>query len=308
MLAATQRAQYEFIYDILHHGTAALNFTNSLLEKSYKSHFPDHVSDVTALLEGAWKYLLEARGGTELYEVCAEVHRQFFTSEDMGAWFSRGYASYKSERKPMQDFDNLADAITGRTVLDFGAGRGHLALLIARAGFDCHTTDVMDYRCPDAEVLPFRQMGSPVDVPYADDMFDSAIVKTVLHHVDATDLTPLLINLRRVSRRLIIEEDTYAVPASSLGALVGQAEIAEFNALDDGDQFKVLVLVDFFGNAVAQGLVDMNFGCQFKRVSEWHSLFHSLGFRIADTKIVGFRPGNIHKSCQVRFIVDREEW
>lgn len=307
MLTATKRAQYDFIYESLQHGTAALNFTMSMLERSYKSHFPDYVNDVTPLLEGAWKHLLEARGGAELYQVCGEVHRQFFKSDDIGSWFSRGYSSYKSERKPTQDFNNLADAIKGSSVLDFGSGRGHLAVLIANAGFDCYTTDVMDYRCTAAGVLPFRQMASAIDVPYADDMFDSAIVKTVLHHVDETDLIPLLVNLRRVAQRLIIEEDTYGVPANSPGSPMEQLEMVEFNKLDDRDQFRVLVLVDFFGNAVAQGLVDMNFGCQFKRVSEWHSLFQSLGFRTVETDIVGFRPGNVHKICQVRFVVDREE-
>jgi SAM-dependent methyltransferase len=307
VLTATKRDQYDVIYENLQHGTAALNFTMSVLEKSYKSHFPDHAGDVSALLEGACKFLLEAGSGGELYQICEEVHGQFFTSEGIGPWFSEGYSAYKSQRKPIQDFNNLADAIRGGTVLDFGCGRGHLAALIARAGFDCYTTDVMDYRGTDAGVLPFRQMASPADVPYADDMFDSAIVKTVLHHVDATDLTPLLINLRRVARRLIIEEDTYAIPAASLGAAAGQLEITEFNKLDDSDQFRALVLIDFFGNAVAQGLVDMNFGLQFKRISEWHSLFNSLGFRVVGTEVAGFRPGNIHKTCQVRFVVDREE-
>jgi SAM-dependent methyltransferase len=306
VLIATKRSQYDFIYEILQHEPAALNFTLSLLEKSYRSHFPDHAGDVRMLLEDACKYLLEAGGGDELYQVCGDVHRQFFTSEGTGSWFSSGYSAYKSQRKPIQDFNNLADAIRGGTVLDFGCGRGHLAALIARAGFDCYTTDIMDYRGTEAGVLPFRQMSSPVDVPYGDDMFDTAIVKTVLHHVDAADLIPLLINLRRVARRLIIEEDTYAVPAASLSA-VGQIELTEFSKLDESDQFGVLVLIDFFGNAVAQGLVDMNFGLQFKRISEWHALFDSLGFRIVDTEIAGFRPANIHKTCQVRFVVDRKE-
>jgi SAM-dependent methyltransferase len=303
-LAAAGQAQYEFIYEILQHETA-VNFSASLLENSYKSCFPDYVSDVPVLLDRAWGRLLDARDGFELYEACGEVHRHLFKTEDPESWFGRGYSTYKSRSKPMQDFKNLAKAIKGKRVLDFGTGRGHLAVLIARAGFDCHTADVMDFRGPDAQALPFRQITSPSDVPYADDMFDSAIVKTVLHHVNAPDLTPLLMNLRRVAQRLIIEEDTYAVPVESLGPLVKQAEIDKFHKLDDRDQFRVLTIIDLFGNAVAQGLVDMNFGCQFKRVSEWHSLFRSLGFHVSETQILGFQPGAIHQSCQVRFVVDR---
>lgn len=306
VLTDIKHEQYQFVYEILRHGTAALDFTISLLEESYKSHFPDHIDDVTPLLNNAWNHLLDARSGDGLYRACEEVHRRFFKAGDSGSWFSRGYSSYKSQRKPVQDFDNLVGAITGSTVLDFGTGRGHLAVLIARAGFDCYTTDVMDYRCPDACGLPFQQMTSPHDVPYADDMFDSAIVKTVLHHVDATDLTPLLTNLRRVARRLVIEEDTYAVPTELLQSSARQPEIVQFNKLNHRDQFRVLALVDFFGNAVVQGLVEMNFGWQFKRVGEWNALFGSLGFHVSDTEIVGFRPGNVHKSCQVRFVVDRE--
>lgn len=308
MSTATKRAQYEFIHDTLQRGTTALNFTLTVLERSYKSHFPDYSSHVRSTLEDASKYLLAAADGCELYQAAEEVHQRFFTSEGDGSWFSEGYSAYKSQRKPTQDFNNFADAISGSTVLDFGSGRGHLAALIARAGFDCYTTDVMDYRGADAAHLPFRQMASPVDVPYADDSFDSAIVKTVLHHVDEPDLIPLLINLRRVARRLIIEEDTYAVPTAPRGIAAEQIELTEFNKLDERDQFQTLVLIDFFGNAVAQGLVDMNFGCQFKRVSEWQSIFNSLGLRIVDTDVVGFRPGNIHKACQVRFVVDREEF
>lgn len=308
MSTATKRAQYEFIHDTLQHGTTALNFTLTVLERSYKSHFPDYSSYVRSTLEDARKYLLAAANGCELYQAAEEVHERFFASEGDGSWFSEGYSAYKSQRKPVQDFHNFADAISGSTVLDFGSGRGHLAALIAGAGFDCYTTDVMDYRGADATHLPFRQMASPVDVPYADDTFDSAIVKTVLHHVDEPDLIPLLINLRRVARRLIIEEDTYAVPAAPHGVAAEQIELTEFNKLDERDQFQALVLIDFFGNAVAQGLVDMNFGCQFKRVSEWHSIFDSLGLRVVDTDVVGFRPGNIHKACQVRFVVDREEF
>ncbi|WP_165827874.1 class I SAM-dependent methyltransferase [Mycobacterium colombiense] len=308
MSTATKRAQYEFIHDTLQHGTKALNFTLTVLERSYKSHFPEYSSHVRSTLEDAHKYLLAAANGCELYQAAEEVHERFFTSEGDGSWFSEGYSAYKSQRKPVQDFNNFADAISGSTVLDFGSGRGHLAALIAGAGFDCYTTDVMDYRGADAAHLPFRQMASPVDVPYADDTFDSAIVKTVLHHVDEPHLIPLLINLRRVARRLIIEEDTYAVPARPQGVAEEQIELIEFNKLDERDQFQALVLIDFFGNAVAQGLVDMNFGCQFKRVSEWQSIFNSLGFRVVETDIVGFRPGNIHKACQVRFVVDREEF
>lgn len=306
--SATKRAQYDFIHEIFQHGTTALNFTLSMLERSYESHFTDYSGDVRAILEQACKHLLAAHNGRELYHAAQEVHERFFTSEGDGSWFSEGYSAYKSQRKPLQDFNNFADAISGSSVLDFGTGRGHLAALIARAGFDCYSTDVMDYRGAEAAHLPFRQMASPVDVPYAADMFDCAIVKTVLHHVDEHHLIPLLTNLRRVARRLIIEEDTYAVPVTPPGiAAPGQIELTEFNKLAESDQFQALVLIDFFGNAVAQGLVDMNFGCQFKRVSEWHSIFDSLGLRVVDTDVVGFRPGNIHKACQVRFVVDREE-
>ncbi len=111
MLTATKRAQYDFIYDILQHETAALDFTMSVLEKSYKSHFPDHASDASGLLADAWKYLLAAGSGGELYQAAEEVHGQFFTSEGIGSWFSEGYSAYKSQRKPTQDFNNLAEAI-----------------------------------------------------------------------------------------------------------------------------------------------------------------------------------------------------
>src|SRR5262245_57180902 len=103
MLTITKRAQYKLLYESLQHGTAALNFTMSMLEPSYKSHFPDHANEVTPLLEGVWNHLLEANSGDELYQACGEAHQKFFASDDIGSWFNRGYSAYKSQRKPVQD-------------------------------------------------------------------------------------------------------------------------------------------------------------------------------------------------------------
>ena len=62
---------------------------------------------------------------------------------------------------------------------------------------------------------------------------------------------------------------------------------------------QVLVLIDFFANAIAQGIPEMNMPFEFKTVSGWEQVLLQNGFRVNRTVVAGFEPGLMHKSCHV---------
>jgi hypothetical protein len=166
----------------------------------------------------------------------------------------------------------------------------------------------MDYRFEGAKHLPFKAMLSPADIPYPNDSFDTVIIKTVLHHIDESELPRVLEELCRIGSRLIIEEDTFDLSVDTPGLLElsqQQTQLKRFIALSPEDQLCALMLIDYFGNAIAQGLVDMNCPFQFKTMDQWAGVLKKHRLQLNHMQLLGFQPGNVNKTCQVRLIVDR---
>ena len=67
----------------------------------------------------------------------------------------------------------------------------------------------------------------------------------------------------------------------------------------------MLALIDFFANAIAQGIPEMNMPFAFKTVSEWERVLLQNGFRVTRRIVAGFEPGRMHKSCHVWLVCER---
>jgi hypothetical protein len=150
-------------------------------------------------------------------------------------------------------------------------------------------------------------MTDPRVIPFPDGDFDTALVMAVLHHVDKENLLPLLGELRRVSRRLIVEEDSYALPPSLpglAGTLAADRQLQAFVGLPLEDQLRYLMFVDYFANAITQGLPQMHMPFHFQTVEEWQALFTGQGFRVERTVVQGFQQGFFNRSSHVWFILD----
>ena len=92
----------------------------------------------------------------------------------------------------------------------------------------------------------------------------------------------------------MIKEDTYGVPDHMEGLsekLKAQPLLKSFVAMPLAVQHQVLVLIDFFSNAIAQGLPEMNMPFEFKTVSEWRQLGVTPLAGIRDTTLAAlFQP------------------
>jgi SAM-dependent methyltransferase len=289
-----------------------VDFVRAVVRAGYAEYFRSSPEQVDGIVEEAFGHLtLSQRDGInpgKLLETISFLLENTFRRGDSSYWFNREYHEYKTRIKPQQDFHQLQRLIPGQSVLDYGCGSGYLAAQLERGGFQVFTTDVLDYRYEEAKHLPFRRMNSPTDVPYPDDSVDTALVQAVLHHIDRDDLPRVIQRLARIARHLVIKEDTYDLPPNFEGReqlLAAQPLLRRFTGMSREAQFQALVLIDFYANAIAQGLPEMNMPFEFKSIGEWREILGSEGFRLEKTIVVGLEPGRVHKSCHVWLVCER---
>lgn len=285
-----------------------LAFAQKIITQSYVECVPGYEDAMRDLLQRAFAILTASRDDERAFQAAvASLITKVFKKQDPDFWFNRLYQGYKRHFKPQDRFLKLQPLLSGERVLDFGSGNGLTSAILAQHGYRVSMTDVLDYRDEGAKALPFVQMDDSTTLPYPAGSFDTAIVFAVLHHIEPENVRPLLTDLRRVSRRLIVEEDCYGVPDDLQGlaeALRDDAQLREFVALSLQDQLRFLMFLDYFANAITQGLPEMDIPFEFRTVREWQALFADLGFEVHETLVKGFQKQYFNRSCHVWFVLD----
>jgi len=251
----------------------------------------------------AFNLLSDSAGDPSHFSVALDLLiNETFGPNGQFPWFRSVYTHYKRQIKPPYRYTQLGPHLQGQAVLDYGCGNGLTALILSQSGFRVQLADVLDYRDPAARQLPFTNLNAEAHLPFADQAFDTTLVFAVLHHVKPDDLLSLLNELRRVSRRLIVEEDSYGIPARQ--PVPSDIRLAEYRALPLEVQRQVLMFIDYFGNILNQGLGDMDMPFNFKPVPEWQALFADQGFTLTKIIVPGFQRGLFNQSCHVWFVLD----
>jgi SAM-dependent methyltransferase len=284
------------------------DFVRETVRTGYREVFSVPSAQIDELVDTAFNELI--RGGERLAEVSADLARRLFGKDDPSFWFQRDYHVYKTQTKPETDFRQLRELIGGKRVLDYGCGSGYLAARLARGGYEVVTTDVLDYRYREARDLPFVRMTSPSEIPYPDESIDIALAQAVLHHVEPDILPLVLRRLSQIAEHVLIKEDSYGLTSDLAGLgkrLKEQPLLRAFTEMPLELQHQVLVLIDYFANAVAQGIPEMNMPFAFRTVTEWRKTLERGGLSVSRIRVAGFEPGRAHKSCHVWFACDRAE-
>lgn len=284
-------------------------FSKKVLTQSYVECVPGFENEMLQLMQEAFDSLAESKDNEMQFNATlGHLVREVFRKGDPGFWFNQIYQTYKHGYKPQQRFKNLQPWLVGKKVLDTGCGDGLTSRELHKNGYQVYLTDVLDYRAPESRQFPFVRMEDPQALPYTDQRFDTGIVMAVLHHMDEEDLLPVLSDLHQLCGRLIIEEDCYQVTGSAVPRLehVLQKDpfLREFVSLSIEDQLRYLMFVDFFANAITQGILEMEIPFNFRTVSEWQTLFEQQGFRVVETLMLGFQEGFFNRSCHTWFILD----
>lgn len=253
---------------------------------------------------------LAARGeSAEFDQAVLEISTNVVGRNQPGSWFGKVYSDYKLSVKAARRFENLRPMVTGERILDFGCGDGLLSYVFFRHGFKPLLTDVLDYRASVSRDLPFEVMPNSRSLPFAKDAADTALVMAVLHHVELSDLGNIIDEFYRVSRRVIVEEDTCGLPPdlpSLKEALKTDQFLREYLRFRLDDQYRIMMFVDYFANIITQGIAEMDMPFNFRTVPEWIALFEQHGFRTAQVRVMGFQPKFFNRSCHVWFVFDRE--
>jgi SAM-dependent methyltransferase len=291
---------------------AAVGFVRETVRTGYHEIYTAHVPEADRLVEQAFNALVQSQeagvNAAALSHVTGQLITETFRKGEGRFWFNSLYHQYKTVTKPETDLTQLRELLVGKRVLDYGCGSGYLAEKLARNGYEVFTTDVLDYRYEEARHLPFVQMTSPTDLAYPDDSIDTALVQAVLHHIDPPDLPGALGRLARISRLLLVKEDAYDLPAGLPGleeVLVRQPLLRDFVQLSPGTQFAALILIDYYANAVAQGIPEMNMPFAFKTRADWQRVLMTSGWNVIRTVLAGFEPGRMHKSCHIWLLCER---
>ncbi len=269
-------------------------FSEQYITESYMDCAPDHADAIQVLLSQAFSELAAASHDSQNFAFAIRyVVDEIFQKHDPDFWFNRLYLEYKHRLKPHRYIEYLRPWLIGNRILDLGCGNGLTAWHLAQAGYEVGLTDILDYRAAEARGLPFVLIGDARSLSYSNGIFDTGILLSVLHHVVAEDLVPLLRELQRVCRhRLVIEEDTFALPSDLEGladVLSQDPQLRNFMFLSEEDQLRYTMFLDYFGNVVTQGLFEMEIPFEFKPFSEWKTFFSEQGFRIANVIVRGFQ-------------------
>ncbi len=139
----------------------------------------------------------------------------------------------------------------GESLLDIGSGPGFVGAALREQGWEVTAIDVADGSYADG-MRPSIYDGRTI--PFPDDSFEEALLCSVLHH--ASDPLRLLVEARRVARRLIVVEDLYT----------GEA------------QRRWTMFVDSLTNLEFRGHPHGN-----RTDAQWRSLFGRMGLRLLDS-------------------------
>lgn len=137
-------------------------------------------------------------------------------------------------------------------ILDIGAGTCNICEILIEKGLDVTPLDVKNLSFVD-NIKPIIYGGNKI--PFEDNSFDVALILAVLHHLQ--DPEKMLLEAKRVSRRIVIIEDIYTSPVHKY--------ITNFT--------DSLLNLQYRGNPHTN-----------KSDSEWKLLFNRLGLKLKDAK------------------------
>jgi protein-L-isoaspartate(D-aspartate) O-methyltransferase len=142
------------------------------------------------------------RDKAEVAEIACRFDKEYWDGER-----STGYGGYRYDGRWRPVAEAMArhyNLQPGATILDVGCGKGFLLYEFTQVvpGAKVAGIDVSRYAIENAkpEVQPFLQVGSAVELPFADRSFDFVVTLNTLHNLYNYELFSALKEIERVGR------------------------------------------------------------------------------------------------------------
>ncbi|PIY80608.1 MAG: hypothetical protein COY80_02035 [Candidatus Pacebacteria bacterium CG_4_10_14_0_8_um_filter_42_14] len=237
----------------------------------------------------------------KLKDAMTKVSKLFYSKND-NSIFSKKYVLYKKLLKPKYYFEMTEKNFLGKRILDFGCGKGHFSNYSYSHGYTAIDADVLDYNEVHRQEIPFVQLRTTSDISKKIDTVDTTVCLTVLHHIEKEKIGDVLSKISLISRRLIVIEDVIDIETfKDKGITKLEKKMA---SLPEESRSCAVVLADFYGNVVAQGLSKMSLPFNFRTSGEWEKLLIKNGYSIKSVTPIGFPSVSFHGFFQVKIVCD----
>lgn len=170
------------------------------------------------------------------------------------------------------------------SVIDIGTGNGGLALKLAeKYNKRVFASDVHDYRLDEVKKNPKISFVNSDNVASLGSA-EGAFCSLVLHHVKPNNLVSLLSSVKKVlvpGGNFVILEET---PPPDINDGVNDLSDTNldkiFKDIGQEQSKKLLGVMDYISNWVANGVYDVPLPLNFHSIKEWRSIFEKADFRI----------------------------
>src|SRR3989344_2250309 len=177
-------------------------------------------------------------------------------------------------------FNQIREYIQGHQILDLGCGDGKVGELISKQGRHVVLADIYKNGNISNIKLPFVLLNSKKTLPFENEMFDTTLLVTVLHHSD--NPSEVLSEAKRVTKTkgtVIIIESVYGLKKYS-------------NNLSSEQQRYVNIFFDHFYNRVIHYSAfkenKVNVPFNFKTPKDWKIFFTKHGLKQKKIIHLGF--------------------
>ncbi len=177
-------------------------------------------------------------------------------------------------------FNQIRESLKGHHVLDLGCGDGKVGELIEKQGRQVVLADVYENGNISNLNLPFVLIKQKNKLPFDDDLFDTTLLLTVLHHSD--NPKKVISETRRVTKaggRIIVIESVYGVPGYSKNLNEEEQRLA--NVFFDHFYNRIIHYSEFEENKV-------NVPFNFQTPNAWKQFFEENGLKQVKVVSLGF--------------------
>lgn len=131
--------------------------------------------------------------------------KDYFESGNKSGYknYNKGFNYYRNRVRDYQRAFHLLTNFRPKRVLDIGCAFGYVVISLRSLGVEAYGVDISEYAINNSplKVRPYLKIADMVNLPFDDTYFDLVVSYDVLEHIHASNLPPVLKEIKRVSSK-----------------------------------------------------------------------------------------------------------